>query len=300
MQIVQVDANDREKQATRHFLSHVTFRRYLLTALGMDGLTWVIMEAQKPSLIPGLFGDVDILAGNLEFSDVEDFIAALAEVRQQHPDMNEPLQQDLACKKVTEANGLRWPPLSSRMVGVEVKCGYFDREDGPQSTKSSPKKVDGIRGQIERLFEMGLDMVALLDVIGNDPADGPSAYLDAARRARGSVRAFQPIIEARLPEGTAAAQFCWPVGSVFNRDERFSGAGGLLTVRSGLANPLVQDAQEPTMSNRRAMIQNICRMLGTIPRPRHCPVFFVDCQVCGRLHYLDDPACHWTPRGKVA
>src|SRR5271166_5417785 len=124
MQIVQVDDRDREKVATRHFPSHLLFRQDLLNALGMDALTWVVMEVQKPSLVPGLVGDVDILAGNLAFNDVQEFITALDEVRQQFPDMHESMQQTLACKQVTEASGLQWPPLSSRVIGVEVKCGY--------------------------------------------------------------------------------------------------------------------------------------------------------------------------------
>jgi len=298
MQIVQVDDRDREKLVTRHFLSHLMFRQDLLHALGMDSLTWVIMEAQKPSLIPGLVGDVDILAGNLAFKDVQEFTTALEEVRLQWLGMNEALQQDLACKKVTEGNGLQWPPRSSRVVGVEVKCGYFDR-DGPQSTKASPKKVDSLRGQIQRLFDMGLDMVALLDVIGNNPTEGQDAYLDAAWQARESARAFQPIIENRLPDGTMAAQFCWPVGSVFGRDEHVSGGGGLLQIRRGLPNPLITNADEAAMNYRSILLQNVCRMLGTIPAPRYCPVFFIQCEDCKRLHFLDDPTCKWKPRDKM-
>jgi hypothetical protein len=299
VQIVQVDDRDREKLATRHFLSHGLFRQDLLGALGMDSLTWVVMEVQKPSLIPGLVGDVDILAGNLAFNDVQEFVAALDEVRQQFQDMHDTLRQDLACKKVTEANGLKWPPVSSRVIGVEVKCGYFDHEDGPQSTKSSPKKVDGTRGQIQRLFEMGMDMVALLDVIGNDPAHGRSAYFEAGWQARESARSFQSIIEARLPDDTSAAQFCWAVASVFDRDEHASGGGGLLPIRRGLRNPLLNSADPYAMDNRRLLVQNVSMMLGMIPVPRYCPVVFIHCQDCRRLHFLDDPNCIWKPRDKV-
>lgn len=297
MQILEVDDRDREKLATRHFLSHLIFREDLLRALGMDSLTWVIMEAQKPTLIPGLVGDIDFLARNLAFKDVQEFTAALEEVRTEWPGMNEALQQFLACKKVTEGNGLQWPPMSSRIVGVEVKCGYFDH-DGPHSTKSSPKKVEGLRRQLQRLFDMGLDMVALLDVIGNNPAKGPNAYLDAAWRAHASERAFQPVLEARLQDGTMAAQFCWPVGSVSGREEHVSGSGGLLQIRRGRPNPLTTSADDATMNNRRILLQNVCTMLGAIPAPRCCPVFFLQCEDCKRLHFLDDTTCKWKPRDK--
>jgi len=107
MQIIYVDSRDREKEATRHFLSHLLFRLDLLKAMGMDGLTWVIMEAQKPHLVPGLFGDVDILAGNLQFKDPEDFVRAFEHVRNQFPEMDELAQQDMAAKIVTEDLGMR-------------------------------------------------------------------------------------------------------------------------------------------------------------------------------------------------
>ena len=112
MQIVDVDDLDREKEATRHFLSHLFFRQDLLKAMGMDSLTWVIMEAQKPHLVPGLVGDVDILAGNLQFKDTRDFVRALEIVEGQFPGMNELAQQDMAAKIVTEDLGLCWPPQS--------------------------------------------------------------------------------------------------------------------------------------------------------------------------------------------
>ena len=69
MYIVGVDDNDREKDATRHLLSHLFFRLDLLKYLGLGEASWVIMEAQKPHLVPGLRGDVDILAGNLELNN---------------------------------------------------------------------------------------------------------------------------------------------------------------------------------------------------------------------------------------
>jgi hypothetical protein len=299
MQIVAVDDQDREKQATRHFLSHPRFRQDLLKALGMDSLTWVIMEAKKPHLVPGLVGDVDILAGNLQFNDAQDYVLALEDVRNQFPNVNEPTQQDIACKMITERLGLQWPPLSSRIVAVEVKCGYFSQADGPQSEKDSPKKIEKLRLQLDRLLQMGMDMVALLDVIGNDPTDGPGAYLEAGLRAQESARKFQPIIEARLTDEIPAAQFCWAVGSVFDRDEGFSGGGGLLTLRQGLTNPLLENGNAKTLENRKIMLQNVTVMLGSITVPRYCPVFFIDCQDCGRLHLLDDTTCGWKPRRKA-
>jgi hypothetical protein len=76
----------------------------------------------------------------------------------------------MAGRKIAGAGGIRWPPEPSYVIGLEVKCSYFDSR--PHSTKSSPDKVAGIRKQIEWLLKMRLDRVALLDVIANPASDG--------------------------------------------------------------------------------------------------------------------------------
>jgi hypothetical protein len=269
MYIVEVDDNDREKEATRHLLSHLFFRLDLLRYLSLGEGSWVIMEAQKPHLVPGLVGDVDILAGNLE--------------------LNNP---------TTVSEGLKWPPVSSRIVGVEVKCSYFSQSDGPQSEKDSPKKIKKLRGRMDLLLEMGLDQVGLLDVIGNEPTEGVGAFISAVGRALDSLRAFQPLIEARLGDDTTAAQFCWPVGSVFGGDEGIRGGGSLKVVRAGLENPLLAACQESAIRNRATLVSNVSRMLGHIPPPTYLPLFFIDCMDCGRLHFLHDASCLWKPKQK--
>jgi hypothetical protein len=270
MKIVEVEGQDREKQATRSFLSHPAFRQELLRFLSLGSGSWVIMQAQKPHLVPGLSGDVDILAGNLEPKNSTDL-----------------------------SEGFIWPPVSRRVVGVEVKCGYFSQADGPQSEKDSPKKIKKLRAQIDLLLEMGLDQVGLLDVIGNEPTEGVGAFVNALGRALDSLRAFKPVLEARLPEGTPAAQYCWPVGSVPGGDEGASGGGSLKVVRPGLANPLLAARDETAIRNRDTLVKNVSAMLAEIPAPTYWPLFFIDCMDCRRLHFLDDPSCVWKPAPKT-
>jgi hypothetical protein len=293
MYLVEIDDQERESEATRHLLSNLFHRRNLLGPLGMDTLTWVVMEAQKPHLIPGVVGDVDILAGNLEFKDPELFLRELRLAEARWPDWDLASLQDYACKGVTEANGLQWPPRPSRVIGVEVQCGYFDVNEGPKSTKASRQKVEGKRGQIDRLLEIGLDMVALTDVIVNSPmgGSGSDAWMAAAGRAHDSLRAFQAIIEGRLPDDTSAAQFVWSVAGVPGGDERLKGAGGIRQVRPGLPNPLLASADAKALNKRAVLIEKVSELLATIPAPRYCPVVFIDCRKCRRLHYLDQGEC---------
>jgi hypothetical protein len=268
MYIVEVDDHQREKVATRHLLCHVSFRLDLLRYLGLGPGSWVIMEAQKPHLIPELRGDVDILAGNLELKNPSD-----------------------------ASEGLKWPPVSTRVVGVEVKCCYFSQADGPKSKKDSPNKIRKLRGGMDLLREMGLNKTALLDVIGNEPTESAGAFVSAAGRAMRSLQVCQPFLEARRPDDISAAQLCWPVGSVVGGDEQIRGAGALRVVRSGLENPLLAVADESAIRNRERLIKSVTEMLEGISMPIYWPLFFIDCMNCGRVQFLHDP-CLWKPARK--
>ena len=177
------------------------------------------------------------------------------------------------------------------MVGVEVKCAYFDTK--PRSSKSSPEKVGGIRKQIDWLLNMGLNRVALLDVIVNRPSDGidSAAWLDAAGQAQISLQAMKGILRHRLPHNSPSGQFVWPVGPVIGGDESNRGAGGLLLIRQPLMNSGFGSKDRGILSNRKTLLGRIPRILEKMPVPRHFPMVFVDCRKCRRLDGLEDSAC---------
>ncbi len=53
------------------------------------------------------------------------------------------------------------------------------------------------------------------------------------------------------------------------------------------------------MRNRATLIMNMTEMLASIPALRYCPLFFIDCRKCKRLHFLDDSTCLWRPKKKA-
>ena len=77
----------------------------------------------------------------------------------------------MAAKKVAEAGAIAWPPDMMYLAGIEVKCAYY-QQGVARSTKGSRQKVAAIRAQIDGLLALGLDRVALLDIIATDPAAG--------------------------------------------------------------------------------------------------------------------------------
>lgn len=294
MYVVEIDSLERESEAIRHLLG-LPLKEQLLGALGLGPLSWIIIEAQKTRLTPDLAGDVDILAGNLNFHDWAQVETTYSEMKAEHPHWPPHIQIQLAGKKISEAGGLVWPPQSSYVVGAEVKCAYFTGRI--KAGKPSRQSVKGIRGQIDRLERMGLDKVALVDIVGTNPTDADAGgWLGALGQAQLAREAIDKILRERLPEQSAAGQLIWSVGSVAGGDEGIRGAGGLQLLRAPRDNSRLQINDPETMENRRVLLANIPRLLSVLSRPRYFPVTFVDCRKCRKLHLREDPACPWNLR----
>lgn len=287
MYIINTDSQERESEAIRRVLASF-HKEYVLAPMGLGTLSWAIMEAQKPGLIPGVVGDLDILPGTMEFCDPAAFRDAFDRASRQYPGAQVGLLENLAGKEIAEAGGIKWPPEPSYVIGVEVKCSYFDIK--PRSTKSSPEKVAGIRKQIEWLLKMGLDRVALLDVIANPPSDGvdSGAWLAASSQAQASFAAAQMILGDRLPADSSAGQFVWAVGPVVGGAEDARGAGGPILLRAPQSNPAIGKKHPEVVANRETLMASIPKLLGGMPRPRYFPIVYIDCRKCRGLHVLSD------------
>jgi hypothetical protein len=293
MYIVEVDSQERESAAIRHLMG--VFRDEILQPFGIGGLAWIIVEAAKPKLCPGIVGDVDILAGRLEFRDPSDYDAAAKEIEAKYPRFPAPLKAQLAGRMVAEAHGLAWPPVPTFVVGIEVKCAVFTEE--LRSAKSSAQKVRGIRKQVEWLERMGLDYTGLLEIVGNEPSyEEHGGFLGAMRRSERSLKAMDDVLANRLPAESAAAHFIWSVGSVGGGDEGTRGAGGPLLLRAPQPNPRLATNELEALTHRRYLLTNVSRLLGQLPCPRYFPVVFLDCRRCGTIHNLDDVACSLSRR----
>ena len=287
MFIIDTDSQERESEAIRRVLASF-HKEFILAPMGLGTLSWVIMEAQMPALIPELVGDVDILAGTMAFGDPESFNSALEEVNARYAGAHPSFAENLAGKMIAETGGIQWPPEPSYVVGVEVKCSYFDTK--PRSTKSSPDKVAGIRQQIDKLLRMGLDRVGLLDVIANPPSDGvdSGAWLAAASQAQTSLAAAESILGGRLSADSPAGQFVWAVGPVVGGTEDMRGAGAPRLLRAPQMNPALDAKHPETTANRQTLMASIAKLLAGMPRPRYFPIVYTDCRKCRRLHVLSD------------
>ena len=291
MYLIDIEDQNRESESIRHLLRSPLHKEYLLSPMGLGGLSWIVMEVDNIHLVPSIIGEVDILAGPLEFRVPEDFRKVLKRQQTERPDWHPSWHEILAAKEISEAGGILWPPTTDYVVGVEVKCAYF--ADRLYSTKHSTSHVKGILKQVDRLGKMGVDRMALLDVIANPPSDGvnSNAWFEAAGRAQNSLKEMRDILEARLPAGTPAGQFVWSAGAVVGGDESIRGAGVPSMLRPGLMNPALAAGDAKVLANRGVLLARISEMLRGLPQPTFFPAIFAGCRVCKKIRLFHDPEC---------
>jgi hypothetical protein len=159
-----VDMSEPEHEACRRLVQMPFLSEGLFASLGLQSsFSWVILQIRSDRLVPTMYGDVDILAGPLTWTDSRTFETYLAEERANHPDWHISRNYEMAALRLARTGGIKWPPSTERLIGVEAKCALVPRSAGRisvdvlKSIKSKPRRVEKIRRQVERLLEIGLD-----------------------------------------------------------------------------------------------------------------------------------------------
>ena len=291
-----VDLPDREGQAIRRLLKSPFLPVGFVSSLGLDsGFAWYILEMRMDRLSE-FTGDIDLLAGQLRWRDPKAFDSLLAEEAKKAPDAHPSWHSFTAALRLAADGGIRWPPPTNYLVGIEAKCAYIAPEaerisnQAIKSKKSSPQKIRRLQGQVERLVMMGFDKVALLDMIATPPALGRNinAWFEALYTALQAWDVMQPILKKRLPEESLAGHWTWPIGSIVGGDESQRGAGAPVELRSARDNLYLQK-DAAVQKRRQRMNEKVEDLMNGLPPPRSFPVIFVDCRLCCGIHSLDEP-----------
>ncbi len=292
---------EREQEACRRLVQLPFLSEGFFRSLGLQcSFSWFILQIRQELLVSSLRGDVDILAGPLAWSDPGAFDSLLSEERAGAPGRHDSWNYQIAAMRLARVGGIRWPPSTNHLIGVEAKCAYLEPDavrisgDTLRSTKRLSRKAEKIRRQVGSLLEMGLNHVALLDIIANPPVSGPDggAWISALAVAATSMEAMLTILEQRLQQECEAAHWVWSVGSVVGGDEFHRGAGAPMELRSSRGNSRLANAVA-TQSTREEMEQHLNTMLSKFATPLVFPAIFVDCKVCRMLHGMswDGAAC---------
>ena len=289
-----IEMSEREHEACRRLVQLPFLSERLFGAFGLPAeFSWFVLQLDKERLLPSLSGDIDILAGTLNWRDPEAFHALVSEERaNDHLGRHDSWNYKFAAMKLARAGGIKWPPSLKCLVAVEAKCAYLDSRaeriayNALRATKSSPGKLNKIRRQVQSLLDMGFDHVVLLDIIANPPVTGPSggAWISALEVAAESAEAMSPLLNERLPQACEAAHWVWSSGAVIGGDEFHRGAGCPVELRASKGNS--QIIGSTTSSLRQEVEKRLTKIFADFPGPQAFPVVFVDCAVCGTLHGL--------------
>ncbi len=291
-----VEIPEKEHEAIRRLLELMPISGGLFESLGLDPLfSWYLIEVRTDFHLGMLPTDVDILAGRLNWKDTGAFQSSLEEEIKCNPNTHPSININIAALKLAESGGIKWPPLTDYLIGIEAKCAYLNpdadkiTEDAIKSKKSSKEKVYGIQKQVEKLLSFGFDKVALLDMIANPPASGidGQAWITASSISTSSKDAMSRILKQRLPEDSLAGHWVWSIGSIIGGDETKRGAGAPIELQKASENKFLQ-AGEEVDSNRKKMEIALNKIFGKLSPPYNFPVIFVDCRTCRTIHRLGD------------
>ncbi|MGH9375884.1 MAG: hypothetical protein ACRD22_05930 [Terriglobia bacterium] len=291
-----IDQENRERSAVRRLVGNSSNAGRILSPLGLaPEFSWFILELQKSRLRS--IGDVDILAGRLEWADPEEFDRVYAEELNGKDAWHPSNVAFLSALKVSQAGGIKWPPSLDWLVAIEAKCAYLLPQadsispEHLKSTKSSGKNKEHLLMQVNSLVNLGFNRVALLDVIANRPVSGPSggAWIAAASVAAKSRQAMAQILDARLPTDSPVGHYVWSVGAVEGGDESRRGSSYVEELQPPRDNPLLSTV-DSVKEARRHMEKNLQNILASVPKPTNLRVIFVDCQRCRQIH-LEGGAC---------
>ncbi len=272
-------------------------RQPILGEMGLSDFSWVILDydVQWTHRRPG---DVDIIGGALCWRTVDCLESSFHELSRAYPHWHESLHSQLAGKHAAEAGGIAWPPSCDNLFGIEAKCALV-RNGAAQSAKPFPEDVAMLREQVNGLTLLGLDRVALLDVVATEPSDGENlfAWLAAHNTAEEALAAMESVLAARLPDYSPAAHIALSPGAVVGADEAFRGAPVCKILRPAQVSCL------DGLPDRSRLNTAIRKSLAKLPRPTFFPAVYVQCSACSKIHSLHDESCGFSaedPRMRAA
>ncbi|MHB8408994.1 MAG: hypothetical protein ACYDHY_13030 [Acidiferrobacterales bacterium] len=284
---------ERERKGAQRWLS--VFAERFFPVLGIEGPWWCAPNLPRPEVFgDGYDGDVDLVAGPLEFSITEaDWSHRFeCEARRCPLDTQRAMIIHMALVRACAEGLIIWPLRMDMVVACEAKVSWFDPSTG-KCKATHAGEASRVRGQLKVILEHGVDRVAFLHLVTTKPGvTGASAWGQAAADCAQATEAFghQPPLfgSADLP---LCGYYRVIVGAVPHKSENLAGAGGSVQI--------LQAAQPNAARMTSAQTwRNVLReRLARCPRPMWPNAYVNVCPRCGKwgLSHVADVYCSCSP-----
>lgn len=277
----------KEDEAIRRLVSAPPIYHDFFRHVGLHpSFFWCILNLRTYKINSPIKGEIDILAGLLAWSNPEELKQIFLKEEKESPDTHPSNLWSLAARRLANSGGIQWPPLTDYLVAVEAKCAYLhpgaDQISSDNIKSKKEGKLPNMRGQVEKLIEMGFDRIFLLDILVCPPV---STWISSAAVAQEAKKEMQNTFNERLP-GNETYEKLLPVGHIVWTQGAVT--GGNETVRGATNFDLLKKSSEnPHAKSNSELRQKINGVLKSLPRPSTFPYILIDCQKCGHIHILE-------------
>ena len=254
----------------------------LFRALGLSDFWWCALRLPRKDVFADTRdGDIDILAGPLEFDMREEEWRTRIDGESQRRPLSTAHSniETFAVLRATAEGLIQWPPNLDTLVACEAKASWF-RPDAQQWKATHAGEAARVKGQLKRLLQEGFDRVGFLHIGATQPRDVGiiNPWLQSAADATDGEDKLMPIYApADMP---LCGYFTTVLGAVPFAAEHMSGAGSALRVRQAcLPNPA------PTQQWREQLRQRLAQL----PKPTSPTTFILSCPDCGRWNMRSRP-----------
>lgn len=260
----------------------------LFAELGIHGAWWCALNIPRCSVFGDSHdGDVDLIAGPLEFSVTEAEWAYRVERKGRDRPLDTPRGTILhtAVLRACAEGRILWPPRMDTVVACEVKASWFDptREKWKATHVGEAQRI---HGQLKVLLAHGIDRVAFLHMGSAKPRVTKfNPWIQAATDSAAALERLPAIFDPAdlLPCG----YYRVVAGAVSHKSEELAGAGASMQVlQAALSNEnrtRASQAWRKTLQDR----------LAACPHPMWPEVYVSVCSSCGKwnLSHLTEGHC---------
>jgi len=209
--------------------------RIFLSQLGITGPFWCGLFLDRQDIWGRDEGDVDLIAGKLEFNIPKDkWRSLITEAKNRHPKYTNfpPMLKSQAKALALQRGHILWRPSTEYLVGCEAKASWYDpcAIENRRLKCSHENESSKIKWQLEKLLDHGVDKVSYLHLLSTKP-DEKSIANEWTEAFYHGVEAEEELTKKYIPMKLAECGYYYTtMAAVPHKEEHYAGAGGNLRV----------------------------------------------------------------------